>query len=71
MRCGAPQVAATSDNNVPPPTRNTKGERAMNIKNIPSLDMGVGMPSSRTQNTLLEPITLAILIAIAVLDNAA
>lgn len=40
----------------------------MNIKNVPSLEIGVGMPSSRTQNSLLEPITLAILIAIAVLQ---
>ncbi len=40
----------------------------MNIKQIPSLDLDVGMPSSRTQNTLLEPVTLAILIAIAILD---
>lgn len=40
----------------------------MNIQQIPSLDLDVGMPSSRTQNTLLEPVTLAILIAIAILD---
>lgn len=39
----------------------------MNIHHIPSLDLEVGMPSSRTKNTLLEPVTLAILIVIAVL----
>lgn len=43
-------------------------ELHMNISQIPSLSMDVGMPSSRTQNSLLEPVTLAILIAIAVLD---
>lgn len=43
----------------------------MNIRQIPSLDMDVGMPSSRTQNSLLEPVTLAILIVIAVTDTAA
>jgi hypothetical protein len=40
----------------------------MKLSQIPSLEMDVGMPSSRTQNTLLEPVTLAILIAIAILD---
>ena len=32
----------------------------MKLSQIPSLEMDVGMPSSRTQNTLLEPVTLAI-----------
>ncbi len=41
----------------------------MNIHQIPSLDLEVGMPSSRTQNSLLEPVTLIVLIAIAIMAN--
>jgi len=49
-------------------TTTNSRKKHMNIRQIPSLDMEVGMPSSRTQNSLLEPVTLAILIAIAVLN---
>ena len=38
-----------------------------NIDQLPSFDLDVGVPSSRTQNTLLEPITLGILVTIAFL----
>lgn len=40
----------------------------MEIAKIPTLDFDVSVPTSRTQSTLLEPVTLAILIAIAIID---